>query len=121
MAILIEHFAGAFPLWLAPEQIRVMPISDKFNEYGQSVVKAIRDAGFRATMDDSGQRVQAKIKIAQDLKTPYMLIVGGKDQEAQTVSVRDRTRGDLGAVPLADFLTKAKLEADSHGKETITA
>lgn len=121
MAILIEHFAGAFPLWLAPEQIRVMPISDKFNEYGQSVVKAIRDAGFRATMDDSGQRVQAKIKVAQDMKIPYMLVVGGKDQEAQTVSVRDRTRADLGAIPLMDFIAKAKIESDTHGKEIVTA
>jgi len=120
MAILIEHFAGAFPLWLAPEQVRVMPISDKFNDYGQKVVKAIRDAGFRAILDDSGQRVQAKIKVAQDLKIPYMLVVGGKDEAASTVSVRDRSRGDLGALPLADFIAKAQREAQTHGAEVVT-
>jgi threonyl-tRNA synthetase len=120
MAILIEHFAGAFPLWLAPEQVRVMPISDKFNDYGQKVVKAIRDAGFRAILDDSGQRVQAKIKVAQDLKIPYMLVVGGKDEAASTVSVRDRSRGDLGALPLADFIAKAQRETQTHGAEVVT-
>ncbi len=128
MAILIEHYAGAFPLWLAPEQVRVLPISEKFNAYGQKVLDALRAVkgvtgpdGFRATLDLSGGRVQAKIKVAQDLKTPYMLVVGGRDEQANTVAVRDRTRGDLGAMPLDAFLQKAKLEVDSRGQQTVTA
>jgi threonyl-tRNA synthetase len=120
MGILIEHFAGAFPLWLAPEQMRVLPISDKFSAYGKKVADALVAAGFRATMDQSGDRVQAKIKVAQDLKVPYMLVVGGKDEAAGTVSVRDRSKGDLGAMPLEKFLEQAKRESESHGRETVS-
>jgi len=123
MAILIEHYAGAFPLWLAPEQIRILPISDKFNEYGAKVLSALTQASadqssnkFRATLDTSGERVQAKIKVAQDLNIPYMLVVGGRDEKAGTVSVRDRTKGDLGAVPLDQFIEQARNEIRSRGE-----
>jgi threonyl-tRNA synthetase len=117
--VLIEHFNGAFPLWLSPEQVRVLPISDKFNEYGRKVATALQTAGFRATLDDSGERVQAKIKVAQDLKINYMLVVGGRDQDAGTVSVRDRARGDLGAMPLQAFVDAALAEARSYGKQAV--
>ncbi len=119
MAILIEHYAGAFPLWLAPEQARVLPISDKFSEYGRKVLAALKDAGLRATLDDSGDRVQAKIKVAQDLKIPYMLVVGGRDEAANTVSVRDRSRGDLGALPVDEFVERAKCEIFTRGSDAV--
>jgi len=127
MAILIEHYAGAFPLWLAPEQIRVLPISEKFAAYGQKILDALHQAqgvtgpnGFRATLDDSDGRVQGKIKVAQELKIPYMLVVGGRDEGAGTVSVRDRTKGDLGAMPLEVFIEQAKREAETRGQEVVT-
>lgn len=121
MAILIEHYAGAFPLWLAPEQVRVLPISDKFTDYAQSVFDACKAAGLRVTMDTSSERVNAKIRTAQEMKVPYMLIVGGRDAEAGTVSVRAREadRGELGAMPLDDFVNKAVCEAETHGREPV--
>jgi len=120
MAILIEHFAGAFPLWLAPEQVRVLPISDKFLEYGRKVLSAVKAAGFRATLDDSNERVNAKVKVAQDMKVPYMLVVGGRDEQAGTVSVRDRSRGDLGAIALDAFIQQAKQELASRGRSQVS-
>jgi threonyl-tRNA synthetase len=111
---LIEHFNGAFPLWLAPEQVRVLPISDKFNEYGRSVLDALKQAGFRCSMDTSASRVSGKVKVAQDDKLPYMLVVGGKDAEAGTVSVRHRTDGDRGAVPLEAFVAERVRERDER-------
>ncbi len=120
MAILIEHYAGAFPLWISPEQMRVLPVSDKFTEYGRKVLDALQAAGFRATLDDSNDRVNAKIKIAQELKVNYMLVVGGRDQEAGTVSIRDRSRGDLGALSLEAFIAQAQREVTTHGAEPVT-
>ena len=119
MAILIEHYNGAFPLWLSPEQIRVLPISDKFLDYGRKILAELDAAGFRAKLDDANERLNAKIKVAQDMKVNYMLVVGGRDAAAGTVSVRDRTRGDLGAMPLAQFVAQAKAEADTHGQESV--
>ncbi len=120
MAILIEHYHGSFPLWLAPEQVRVLPISDKFLAYGQQVLEQLKAAGLRATLEDSNDRVNAKIKVAQDLKIPYMLVVGGRDQEANAASVRDRSRGDLGALPVTQLIEQLKAEVASHGKQVVT-
>lgn len=119
IGVLIEHFDGAFPLWLAAEQVRVLPISDKFLAYGRRVLDTLVDAGFRADLDDSNERVNAKIKIAQDLKIPYMLVVGGRDETSGSVSVRCRVRGDLGAMPLEQFLERAGEEAVGHGKHMV--
>ena len=119
MAILIEHYAGAFPLWLAPEQVRVLPISEKFAGYADQVVAGLKAAGLRTTLDNSNERVNAKIKVAQEQKVPYMLIVGGKDEAAGTVSVRERAAGDLGAIPLTQFIEQAKAEVESHGRQTV--
>jgi threonyl-tRNA synthetase len=112
MGILIEHFNGAFPLWLAPEQMRVLPISDKFLDYARQVEGELVKAGFRVTVDQSSDRVNNKIRVAQEAKIPYMLVVGGKDESAGTVSVRDRSHGDLGAMPLNDFIDKARHESE---------
>jgi threonyl-tRNA synthetase len=119
MAILIEHYAGAFPLWLAPEQVRVLPISDKFNDYANRVIDALTKAGLRAEIDNSSERVQAKIRVAQEMKIPYMLVVGGRDEKARTVSVRERSQGDLGAMPLDQFVEKAHREVATHGVEMV--
>jgi threonyl-tRNA synthetase len=108
--MLIEHFAGAFPLWLAPEQVRVMSISDKFEEYAKQVEAKFRAAGFRVGTDLRGTKINAKVRDAQVELIPYMLVVGGKDQENGTVSVRDRIDGDLGAMPLADAIAKLQQE-----------
>lgn len=102
--ILIEHFGGAFPTWLSAEQARVLPISDKFLDYAETVANRLRDEGLRVTVDRGAERVQAKIKVASDEKIPYQLVVGGRDAEAQTVSVRRRGVGDQGAMPLEDFV-----------------
>ncbi|MDX9910348.1 MAG: threonine--tRNA ligase [Phycisphaerales bacterium] len=109
--VLIEHFAGAFPLWLSPEQVRVLPISDKSSEYAQRVLAALAEVGVRATCDDGNDRVQAKIKLAADEKVPYMAIVGPRDAEQGQVSVRARgVASDLGAIGLADFVEAIRAE-----------
>ena len=120
MGILIEHFAGAFPLWLAPEQVRVLPVSDKYLDYANKVKDALTAVEMRVKLDSSSDRVQAKIRAAQEMKIPYMLIVGGRDAEAGTVSVRERTQGDLGALPLDGFVEQAKREVETKGEEAIS-
>ncbi|HYF14965.1 MAG TPA: threonine--tRNA ligase [Phycisphaerales bacterium] len=103
--VLIEHFAGAFPAWLSPEQCRVLPISEKSNDYATAVERALRERGLRARADHSNDRVQAKIKVAADEKVPYMAVVGPRDAENNTVSVRVRgVEKDLGAMPLGAFV-----------------
>src|SRR5205814_4435595 len=108
--ILIEHFAGAFPLWLAPEQARVLPISEKFSDYGRKVEAELKAHGFRATDDYRPEKIGAKIREAQLEKVPYMLVVGEKEAGAGTVAVRDRVDGDLGALPLAQVIERFEAE-----------
>ncbi|MCA1647914.1 MAG: threonine--tRNA ligase [Chloroflexi bacterium] len=104
MAVLIEHYAGAFPLWLAPVQAVVVPIADRHLEYAESVAATLHTAGFRVEVDARREKMQAKIRDAQGQQVPYMLVVGDRDQQAGTVSVRERRQGDLGAQPLGEFL-----------------
>ncbi|HEV3220005.1 MAG TPA: threonine--tRNA ligase [Candidatus Acidoferrales bacterium] len=112
--ILIEHYAGAFPAWLAPVQTTVLPISEKFMDYAKQVAQKLKKSGIRAHLDDRNEKLQAKIRDAQMQKIPYMLVVGAKEAEAGTVAVRHRTKGDLGARPLADFLATLKQEVDTR-------
>ncbi len=114
MGILIEHFAGAFPLWLAPEQVRVLPISDKFAHYADHVFGELQAAGLRASVDHRPEKIGAKIRDAQLEKVPVMLVVGAKESEAGTVSYRDRLEGDRGALPLAEAL--ARLQTENHAR-----
>ena len=97
IGILIEHFAGAFPTWLAPVQVKVLPISDKYMDYAQSVLNKLTEAGIRAEVDTRAEKIGYKIREAQTAKIPYMLVVGQKEEEENTVSVRSRAAGDEGA------------------------
>jgi threonyl-tRNA synthetase len=124
VGILIEHFAGAFPLWLAPEQVRVLPVSEKFSEYARRVETTLRERGFRVSADCRPEKIGHKIRDAQLEKTPYMLVVGEKEQAAGTVAVRERVSGDQGAKPLAqvlDELTREVAEKKIRQVSTATA
>lgn len=112
--ILIEHFAGAFPLWLAPEQVRVAPVSEKFVEYGKKVEDEFRRAGFRVHADYRPEKIGYKIREAQLEKIPYVFVVGEKEQAAGTVAVRDRIDGDLGAMPTTEVIALFKKEVDER-------
>jgi threonyl-tRNA synthetase len=103
---LVEHYAGAFPLWLAPVQAVVMPISERHHEYARQVVRRLSDATFRVEMDDRNEKIGYKIREAQSQKIPYMLVVGDKEYQSGKVSVRNRFAGDEGAEPLESFLEK---------------
>jgi threonyl-tRNA synthetase len=102
--VLIEHYAGAFPLWLAPVQVTVLPITDRINEYAEAVGAELRSAGFRVETDVRSEKIGAKIRAAQLQKVPYMLVLGDKELEDKTVAVRERKKGDIGAMPLSEFL-----------------
>ena len=112
--VLIEHYAGAFPTWLAPVQVGVLPVSGKFSEYAAKVTKHLQDAGVRVHFDDRNEKLQAKIRDAQMQKIPYMLIIGGKEAEAGTVAVRQRSKGDLGPRSLEQFTTDVLEEIKSR-------
>ena len=113
MGMLIEHFGGAFPLWLAPVQATVIPIADRHQPYADEVAKTLRAAGFRVEVDARSERMNAKIRHAQLQKIPYMLVAGDREAEAGTVAVRVRTGEDLGAIPLADFITRIEGERET--------
>ncbi len=108
--VLIEHFAGAFPTWLSPEQVRVMTISEKADDFARGVLAQLNEAGLRATFDDAPEKIGAKIRNAQLEKVPYMLVVGQKEAEAGQVSVRHNKRGDVGLKSVAEFLAEVTSE-----------
>ncbi len=113
LALLIEKYAGAFPMWLAPVQVKLLPIADRHLDYIYEVKKALEAKGMRVEVDDRSEKIGYKIREAQLEKVPYMLLVGDKDIENNTVSVRDRREGDIGAMSLDEFITKAVEEIDS--------
>jgi threonyl-tRNA synthetase len=117
IAILIEHYAGAFPLWLAPEQVRILPITDRVNEYGAKVRAACRASGLRARLDDRSEKIGAKIREAQLAKIPFMLVVGDREAASATVSVRSRTAGDQGSSSLETFLETARAAIASRSND----
>ena len=116
IGIITEHFAGAFPTWLAPVQVRVMPITDRANDYAKSVEEKLTAAGIRAESDLRNEKIGYKIREAQGQKIPYMLIVGDKEAENGTVSVRTRAGGDEGAMALGDFAAKIGEEIKTRAK-----
>jgi threonyl-tRNA synthetase len=113
VGVLIEHFAGAFPLWLAPEQVRVVTVSEKSEAYGREVQSKLAAADLRANGDYRGVKLNAKIRDAQVELIPYMFVVGEKDRDNGTVAVRDRLEGDAGAIPLEAAITKLRQEIDA--------
>jgi threonyl-tRNA synthetase len=113
VSYLIELYAGAFPVWLAPVQAVVLPITERQNDYAKQVLEKLLDAGVRAELDDRNEKLQSKIRDAQLQKVPYMLVIGGKEAEAGTVSVRHRAKGDLGPRPLEQFRADLRAEVDS--------
>jgi threonyl-tRNA synthetase len=112
--ILVEHYAGAFPLWLAPVQVEICPVSEKVIDYARHLFETFKGHGIRVHLDERNEKLPAKIRDAQLQKIPYMLVVGPKEAEAGTVSVRHRTKGDLGPRPIADFVTAVKEEVSSR-------
>jgi threonyl-tRNA synthetase len=114
IGVLIEHFAGAFPLWLAPEQVRVLTVSEKSEEYGRAVLQRLIDSGFRATGDFRAEKLGAKIRDAQLELIPYMFVIGPRDAEQEAVSVRDRIDGDLGAMPIQAAIAKLATEVNDR-------
>ena len=110
IGILIEHFAGAFPLWMAPVQVAVLPITDRANAYAHEVLAAVQGAGLRAVIDERPEKVNYKIREAQLQKVPYMLVIGDREAADRAVAVRSRSKGDLGATPLETFVAEALAE-----------
>ncbi len=116
LALLIEKYAGAFPMWLAPTQVAVLPVSNAFNEYAEKVTAAMEAVGMRVFNDLRNEKIGYKIREAQLEKTPYMLIVGEKEMLEGTVSVRSRREGDIGAIPLDSFIAKALVEINTKAR-----
>jgi threonyl-tRNA synthetase len=114
VAVLIEHFEGSFPTWLSPEQVRVLPISEKFSEQAREQLNKLLEVGARASMDNSAEKIGAKIRLAQLEKVPYMLIIGANEVETNTISVRHRKRGDLGALCPEKFISQFTEEVSSR-------
>lgn len=116
IGILIEHFAGKFPTWLAPVQVKILPVSDKSHEYAASVYEALKAAGIRTELDKRDEKIGYKIREAQLKKVPYMLILGENESRDNTISVRSRDNGDLGSNTLDKFIEDIKMEIASKGK-----
>ena len=112
--ILVEHYTGAFPLWLAPVQVEICPVSEKVADYARHVAETLKRHNLRVHLDDRNEKLPAKIRDAQMQKIPYMFVVGAKESEAGTVSVRHRAKGDLGPKPLAEAIAALREEADSR-------
>lgn len=112
MGILIEHYGGAFPTWLAPVQIKIIPIADRHIEYGTTLIAQLSERGIRSEIDDRSERMNAKVRDAQLAKIPYMFIVGDREVESNTVGVRLRSGEDLGAVALNEILERILLEVE---------
>jgi threonyl-tRNA synthetase len=109
--VLLEHYAGAFPAWLAPVQARVLPLADRHTDYAREVAAALGEAGLRAELDDRTESVGRKIREAELRKVPYMLVVGDREQEQRAVSLRRHKEGDQGTVALGDVVARLTEEA----------
>jgi threonyl-tRNA synthetase len=117
--VLIEHYMGNFPVWLAPVQVQVIPISEHQTEYAKDILQALRDADIRAEIDVQNEKIGYKIREAEKQKIPYMVIVGNKEVENQNISVRKHLTGDLGAMDLKDFVSTVTQEIQNKTISTI--
>ena len=116
VAVLIEHTAGHFPLWLTPDQVAILPISDKFNDYAAKVKADLDEAGVRAYIDDRSEKIGRKIRDNEMKHVPYLLVVGEKEAAEGSVSVRKQGEGDQGSMKIADFAKKINDEVDQMTK-----
>ena len=116
LALLIEKYAGAFPTWLAPTQVQIIPVSEKHFDYAEKITKSLRDSGIRAEADYRNEKLGYKIREAQLEKVPYMVILGDKEIDQNNISVRSRHEGDLGSSSVEDFIAKIK---DETAKRTL--
>ncbi len=114
IGFLLEHYGGKFPLWLAPEQIAILPISDKYMDYAKEVQQSLRKAGFEVTLDDRAEKIGKKIRDTEIKRTPYMLVVGEKEAADRAVAVRRQGQGDLGTMALTDFTERVKQEVADY-------
>ena len=112
LALLIEKYAGALPTWMAPEQVRVMPMTDRNRDYAEQIKSELEKNGFRVTLDGRSEKIGYKIREAQLEKVPYMLVLGDKEEEAGQVAMRDRKDGKTTVMPLSEFIEKLKFEVD---------
>lgn len=116
LAYMIEHFAGVLPLWLAPEQVRLMPITAAQNDYARSIAEKLTNLGMRVTVDDRDVNIGPKIKNGRLERIPYMLIIGEKEAESGTVTVRSRKEGELPDMPVSDLINKLVEEVATKAK-----
>lgn len=116
VGLLIEHFEGKFPTWLAPEQVRVLPISEKFTKEAEALVQQLADRGVRVAIDNTGDKIGAKIRLARMDRVPYLAVLGAREVEENSVSVRHRDQGDLGSIPANDFVSQV---SDSIAKRSL--
>jgi threonyl-tRNA synthetase len=119
-AVLIEHYAGAFPLWLAPEQVRIVPVADRHTEDANRMAERIREHGLRVNVDDSRETVPKKVRAAEVMRIPYTLVMGDKEIDAGTVSVRGREGKEVRGVPFDEFLEKVVAERESRSLQPST-
>jgi threonyl-tRNA synthetase len=117
IGFLLEHYAGKFPLWLAPQQVRILPISDKFVPYAQQTLQTLKKAGIRASVDDRSEKIGKKIRDAELQKVPYMFVVGEKEMTENAVSVRKQGKGDLGLQQVADIVPALQTEIKTRNSE----
>ncbi len=118
--ILTEHYIGAFPVWLAAEQVRILTLTEHQYEYAQSIAATLREADFRVTVDDRNEKIGAKIRNAQLQKIPYMIVVGAKEQEAGSVAVRGKVTGDIGVMSLQTFMEQLRVEETTRGQSVVS-
>ena len=112
--VLIEHYAGAFPLWLAPVQVAVLPITDRVNDYAAKIAEQLRASHLRVEANLRSEKIGAKIRDAQMQKVPFMLVLGDREMEQEKVAVRERTKGDIGVMSLEEFKTMARRLVESR-------
>lgn len=118
--LLIEHYGGAFPTWLAPEQVAIIPIAERHTEYAEAIYQTLKDQDIRARLDDRSESMNYKIRDAQNKKVPYMLIIGDKEIAESKVSVRAKAQGDLGSKEAGEFISQLRKEIDSKGKTVVS-
>ena len=106
IGILIEHFAGKFPTWLAPVQVKILPIADKFNDYAQSVRKKLYESGVRVEVDDRNEKIGYKIREARNERVPYMIVIGEKEEIEENISLRSRKNGDEGSMKVEELINR---------------